>query len=101
MRKEDYSLNSRNPLPRLRKKKTKEAEDHLNRGIDLAARLSQTGQREFVKYQRIHLTTKHTWRLAVAYRRLGFYGDCIKTLAQLLDLNPYHLRLAQPLSHIS
>ncbi len=81
------------PVAEIEEEKTKEAEDHLNRGIDLAVMgCHKQAAEEFQKaISTDPLNYEAYLRLAVAYRRLGFYGDCIKTLAQLLDLNPYHL----------
>lgn len=81
------------PVAEIEEEKTKEAEDHLNRGMDLAAMgcYKQAAEQFQKAISTDPLNYEAYLRLAVAYRRLGFYGDCIKTLRQLLGLDPYHL----------
>lgn len=81
------------PIAEVEEEKTKEAEDHLNRGMDLAAMgCHKQAAEEFRKAISVDpLNYEAYLRLAVAYRRLGFYGDCIKTLGHVLGLDPYHL----------
>lgn len=92
------------PIAEIEEEKMKETEEHMNRGIDLAAMgCHKQAAEEFQKTISIDpLNYEAYLRLSVAYRHLGFYGDCIKTLERLLEVNPYHLegRFNLAIAHI-
>ncbi|HNQ46754.1 MAG TPA: hypothetical protein PK125_02460 [Syntrophorhabdus sp.] len=81
------------PVAEIEEEKSIEAKEHMNRGMDLATMGCHKQAAE--EFQRAISADPFTYeaylRLAVAYRRLGFYGDCIDTLGKLLEINPHHL----------
>ena len=92
------------PVAEIEAEKTTKAEKHMNRGMDLAAMgCHKQAVEEFKKAISSDSFNYEAYlRLAVAYRRLGFYGDCINTLERLIEINPYHLegRFNLAIAHI-
>jgi len=92
------------PIVEIEEARMSETENHYNRGIDFAAMgCHKQAAEEFQKaISTDPLNYEAYLKLAITYRRLGFYMDCINTLNQLLDLNPYHLeaRFSLAVAHI-
>lgn len=80
------------PIAETEEERTNEAETHLSCGSGLATvGCSKETAEEFRRAISIDPSASEAYiRLALTYRRLGLFGDCINTLRTLLEIDPYH-----------